>query len=99
MRPWLLYDNAVLTIAGRLGADGCTGVSELFLIPCLEHDIHYRTHEDLEHMPITKSEADIRFLKGMQSRSIVGKLSPIAWARYIGVRLFGRHAWKQGGKQ
>ena len=27
-------------------SDGCTGVADIFLIACVEHDFYFRTHHD-----------------------------------------------------
>ena len=76
-----------------LDADGCTGVPDFFLDACIEHDTHYRTHTWLDGSPIFRSEADERFRRVMQSRSVLGPCSPMAWWRWAGVRLMGRWAW------
>lgn len=79
--------------AADLESDGCTGVPDFFLDACLEHDCHYRVHEWIDGTPILRSEADARFRHVIQDRSVVGVLSPMAWWRWMGVRVFGRGAW------
>lgn len=81
--------------ARRLNADGCTGVPDFYLDACLEHDIHYRTHQWLDEEPIFKSEADARFRQVIQSRSIFGLFSPMALWRWVGVMVFGKKAWSR----
>jgi hypothetical protein len=47
---------------------------------------------------ITRSEADARFRKCNQDLSPVGEESPMAWMRWIGVRLGGWNAWRKHRK-
>jgi hypothetical protein len=90
--------------AGRLKADGCSKALEVYREACLEHDLTYRTGFDprmlfLYHVPvaISRREADARFREEMQRRSFAGKLSPMSWWRWLGVRVFGGFkAWKGG---
>ena len=84
------YWERVRDKAAELGTDGCSGGTGAFRECCLEHDIHYRTGLTLDGAPITKDEADKRFLSCMQSRSVFGFYSPMAWWRYAAVTLFGR---------
>lgn len=81
--------------AEELKSDGCTAVTQLFKICCLEHDIYYRTHRDLKGNPLTRGEADVKFRQCMQSRSRIGKGSPIAIVRWLGVKLFAKRAWRK----
>jgi hypothetical protein len=70
----------------------------LFRDCCREHDIFYRTHATLGGMPITKDQADRRFLHCMQRRSLFGWWSPVAWLRYAAVRTkHGLRAWRGNG--
>ena len=84
------YWERIKDKAAELGADGCSGATGAFAECCLEHDIYYRTGATLDGRPITKEEADKRFLACMQSRSIFGFYSPMAWWRYLAVKRFGR---------
>lgn len=86
------YWERIRDKASELGTDGCTGATGLFAECCAEHDVHYRLGATLDGRPITKREADDRFLACMQSRSIFGWYSPMAWWRYAAVRVFGRAA-------
>lgn len=81
--------------AAELESDGCTGVSDIFGECCLLHDIYYRTHMDIEGNPISRKQADYEFRQCIQERSRVGILSPVAWIRWMAVRLFGHFAWQQ----
>src|SRR3990167_10753649 len=90
------YWEWVRWVAARLHSDGCTGVSELYHDCCLEHDISYRTGLDprIQYtkgrvIPLSRSEADARFRRCMQQQSVLGKLSPVSWYRWLGVRVGG----------
>lgn len=84
------YWEGVRARANELESDGCSVVTEAFQQCCFEHDIAYRTGARLDGTPITRREADARFRQCMQLRSRFGKVSPMAWWRWAGVRLFGR---------
>ena len=75
--------------AKELGSDGCTGVKDFHLDCCLLHDIYYRTGADLDGSPVSRREADAALRKCIQSRSALGKASPLAAIRWIGTRLLG----------
>lgn len=87
------YWWCVREYASWINSDGCTGVADFYLDACLEHDYHYRTHRWLDGRPIFRSEADERFRRVIQSRSPFGRISPLSWWRWAGVRILGRHAW------
>jgi len=88
------YWHRVRDKAAELGTDGCTMAGPAFRDCCLRHDAEYRTCRTLSGRKITRKEADQRFLACMQSRSIVGWWSPIAWLRYAAVRLCGASSSK-----
>jgi hypothetical protein len=88
------YWERVKDKAAELGTDGCSFATGAFRDCCLEHDCHYRTGETIFGEPITKAEADRRFRSCMQSRSVFGFFSPIAWMRYLMVKKFGRPSAK-----
>lgn len=104
------YTDFIEREAAALRSDGCTLVSELFHWCCSEHDVAYRRKKDPRGAyfywakgcvnywdlakPISRREADRRFRECMQEKSHLGKGSPIAWLRWIGVRAFGSGAWK-----
>lgn len=85
-----VYWDHVYAKGAELKTDGCSFVSQAFHQCCVEHDVHYRTHKRLDGSAITRAEADKRFRECMQMRSRFGVLSPMAWWRWAGVRLFGR---------
>lgn len=87
------YWDRVHELADRLGSDGCTMATGLRRECCAEHDIHYARHRTLDGAPLTRRQADARFLACMQRRSWFGYFSPLAWMRYTAVRLFGGRAW------
>jgi hypothetical protein len=89
-----MYWNRVRGVAKDLESDGCSWASEMFQDCCFQHDIHYRLGTDLFGKPISRREADLRFRLCIQHRSKWGKLSPISWLRWAGVRIFGRRAYK-----
>ena len=80
--------------AKELGADGCSGVPDFHVDCCLHHDIMYRTGMDVNGKEVTRAEADAEFRRCHQERSRFGKASPMAFWRWVGVRLFGGSAWK-----
>lgn len=85
-----VYWDHVYAKAAQLNSDGCSYVTEAFHRCCLEHDIAYRTGRRVDGSTISRRAADKRFRECMQMRSRFGKLSPMAWWRWAGVRLFGR---------
>lgn len=85
--------------AAALGSDGCTGVSDLYRDCCYAHDIAYRTGRNHHGDPVTRAEADTAFRLCIQGESLFGKESLVAWARWAGVRLFGRGIWRDNEKR
>lgn len=88
------YWNRVRKWATEAGSDGCTLVTQLYQDCCFEHDHAYRTGTDLAGNKVSRSEADATFRRCIQSRSKLGKFSPISWVRWIGVRIGGRFMWR-----
>ncbi len=84
------YWKQVRFVAGQVKADGCTGVSDIFLDSCLEHDIHWRLGTTIYQVPITTAQANRRFRKVIQSRSLLGRFSPVSWVRWVGVTVGAR---------
>lgn len=84
------YWERVRDKAAELGTDGCSGATGAFAECCMEHDIAYRTGLTVNGEAQTKEQADTRFLHCMQSRSVLGFYSPVAWWRYAAVRCFGK---------
>lgn len=79
------YWGHVRATAKILNSDGCTGVKDYYLDSCLEHDIHWRTGRTVYGVPITKQQANERFRRVIQSRSKLGRLSPMSWWRFAAV--------------
>lgn len=99
MRAWTAdYRASVRHRAAELKADGCSGpaLDAFYRDACLEHDIHYRTGRTLDGQPLTRAQADATFRRRMQAMSPVGVLSPMAWWRWVAVRLFGGSSWRGG---
>jgi len=74
-------------------SDGCTGVADIYVKACWEHDFYFRTHHDFCGHVISFWEANKRFRIRMQRCSKLGVLSPVSWWRWLGVALLGRSAW------
>jgi hypothetical protein len=91
------YWSDVYTCAMAVDTDGCSGVADWLKWTCWEHDYHYRRHRMIFGRPLTRAEADKIFRVRIQQGSGFGVLSPIAWLRWLGVRLFGGNAWRQNG--
>lgn len=88
-----LSDLDVYRISDYIKSDGCTNAPDFYLKACRIHDWYYRTHIDFDETPITKDEADKRFRFLMQRESVLGRFSPMATWRWLGVKLFGHSAW------
>lgn len=84
------YWDHVRFVATQLHSDGCTGVPEFYRDACLEHDIHWRTGRTTFDDTITTAEANTRFRRVIQSRSRLGRCSPLSWWRYAGVTIGAR---------
>lgn len=74
-------------------SDGCTGVIDFYLNGCTLHDFFYRTHKNLYGNEMTKAEADLILKKYIQSKSLFGRFSPMAWWRWEGVKHLADKAW------
>ena len=75
-------------------SDGCTGVIDIFIKACWEHDFYFRTHHDFNGKVISFWESNRRFRRRVQHCSRLGFLSPVSWWRWLGVSLLGRSAWE-----
>src|SRR5688572_11042144 len=91
------YWTRIRDEADRLGTDGCSMGSAAFRLGCLRHDCEYRTGVTIDGDPVTKQQADDRFLCYMQSRSIFGWWTPMGWTRYLILKLFGQKTWNANG--
>lgn len=81
------YWAHVRFVATQLHSDGCTGVVDFYKDACLEHDIHWRTGQTLDGATISTAQANTRFRLVIQSRSKLGRFSPLSWGRWLGVSL------------
>ncbi len=86
------YWERVRKRARDLGSDGCTGVADIYVDCCYEHDIACKTGCDINGNPTNWAEAAVRFRRCIQQRSALGVLSPLSWIRWAGVRL---HGWRK----
>lgn len=75
-------------------SDGCTGVVDIYIKACWEHDFYFRVHHGFDGKVIGFWEANRRFRRRMQHCSKLGILSPVSWWRWLGVSLLGRNAWE-----
>jgi hypothetical protein len=96
---------------GLIRSDGCSMVTGLRVQCCKVHDLEYHRGKSVSSAytqyrvgnhdywtaaaPITRKEADAHFKKCLHLNSPMGYLSPLAWIRYAGVRLFGGRAWDE----
>ncbi len=94
--PKRLSKADITNIKLYIDSDGCTGVPDFYKEECIKHDFYYRTHHNFAGKLISREEADKLFLLGIQAKSKFKKYSPMAFWRYIGVRLFGKSAWLEG---
>lgn len=94
MTPNAEYWQRVRARALELGTDGCTGVADVYVDCCYEHDIACRTGADVNGQPATWAGAAWRLRRCIQERSRLGVLSPLSWWRWAGVRLYGWWARK-----
>jgi hypothetical protein len=89
------YWEKIEVVAKYLGTDGCSGPAfEVYVRACWEHDIHYRTGQTLYGLPLTRADADAIFRERHQEFSVFGRLSPMSWWRWLGLRIGGGSSWK-----
>lgn len=87
------YWEKVRFTAHQLETDGCTGVADIYVDSCYEHDIHCRTHRTVYGRALTSADAAAIFRERIQEFSWLGRLSPVSWWRWAAVRVFGPQ-WK-----
>lgn len=79
--------------AKKSGSDGCTFVSEIHHDCCLQHDYACEEGFDPREVfegrltPMSRRSADALFRRCNQSRSPLGRFSPMSWWRWVGVRI------------
>lgn len=91
--PDLFTDHDWDLVAAYTRSDGCTGVADLYIRACYEHDFYFRTHHDFSGKHITFSEANKRFRRRIQKLSKFGVFELISYERWAGVTLLGHSAW------
>lgn len=87
------YWSDVKIVADALMSDGCTGAPDWLKWTCWEHDALYRRHCMIHGGKIDRATADYIFRRRIQQGSGFGRLSPVSWWRWAGVRLLGSKAW------
>jgi hypothetical protein len=99
------YWNFIRSEAELRGSDGCSAVTGVHV----EHDAGYYYGKDPRDAyfrfrggaldpwemarPITRAEVDKRFRQCLMNRSTLGRWSPMAYWRWLGVRVGGAKAW------
>lgn len=78
-------------------SDGCTGVIDLYIEACIEHDFLFRTHHDFSGKVISFYEANKRFRIRIQRLSKLGMCDPVSWWRWLAVCFLpqARRAWDE----
>jgi hypothetical protein len=76
-------------LQSAIKSDGCTVVSELYHECCVVHDLGYKFGIDPWGNPLERGQIDHNFRTCMESRSKLGRFQPVAWGRWLGVRVFG----------
>lgn len=81
------YWKLVRERAKELNSDKCSKALDVYVDCCYEHDIPYRSGMDVYGNPVTKAEADATFRRCIQSKSKLGRFSPMSWWRWAAVHL------------
>lgn len=96
------YWRAVKVRATAIDSDGCSVVNRLYgrmkspsLLCCLQHDLEYHDAKTVEGEPVTRRQADQRLRRCIQEWSKLGRWSPLAFARWLGVRAGGWWPWRK----
>ena len=96
-----MYWSDVHLFADAVEADGCTGVADLFVWSCLEHDVFYRTHKFIGGGDITKVQADYILRIRIQQVHMSFLKWPISWIRWFGIAVLFKNvsekAWRTHG--
>jgi hypothetical protein len=101
--------NWVRSEAELISTDGCSGVTGAEIDCCYLHDLLYYhgadPHEAYRQYRVgrlepwvyarrvSRAEADKHLRRCLCNRSAFGTYSPMAWWRWLGVRLWGGAAW------
>lgn len=110
----MTYEEWIKAEAAAIRSDGCTGVPDIRVECCHEHDLSYHYGRDprlayawSRSIPanywslagkITRSEADARFWSCNRRRSWFKWASPFAAWRWAGVRILGAEKWDEHRK-
>lgn len=110
MEKLFLYWDWVNAECALIKSDGCSKSLELYHQACQQHDLCYfyakSPHsaytrylegeiDPWEHAEaITKGASDAMFRREMQAHSRFGRFSPMSWWRFVGLKIFGGHAWR-----
>lgn len=78
------YWNKIQRAAVERGSDGCTAVPDIHVECCWQHDIEW-SGRMVDGTPISRADANRRFRECIQSRSKLGRFSPMSWWRFGGV--------------
>lgn len=89
------YKEELKALAESIGSDGCTGVADICIECCWEHDWTYVTGMTPRGVVVTKEYADRRFRDCIQARMRLRWYSPFSWIRYIGVKKLGKGVWSK----
>lgn len=87
------YWALVVRCARAVEADGCSGVPDFYRECCDAHDVAYRTGANALGAPRTQRDADRELRECIQARSPWGNWSPMAWWRWVVLRLVGSRAY------
>jgi hypothetical protein len=83
---WAAFEKA----SASVGSNGCTGVPDFYRSCCDVHDYFYRTGRSWrDGTPVSRAEADRVLRACIQTRSLIGRFSPLSWIRWGAVRLLG----------
>ena len=83
-------------LARLLEANGCTSAPDLCFEDCCNgHDVEYRTGKTIDGEPVSRAEADAKFLRCMSERAKQDKAAAAVLAPiyYAAVRVFGESHW------
>lgn len=87
--------NTLQRWAVEAGSDGCTDAPDFYVECCWYHDHCYRTGKTFDGVEVSKAEADTLFRECIQSRSKLGRFSPISWIYWAVVKRLGRGVWSK----
>lgn len=85
-----------LTAWAKVHSDGCTGVLDIHVHCCWQHDYCYQTATDPREafrgrtVKLNRQQADTLFRECNQSEDIFGRFSALSWWRWAALRAFGR---------